>query len=167
MVDERRDVEAPSSASGSASGSAVAPEFESLLQAIAESPDKERVLALLRYSSGPLPAPGLLREYEQINPGLAQEIVSWTRTQQTHRQSLEQLQTKEAEKRQNRSQLFAFAVALTGIIASSCVAYFGQSAATTWFAVVAVLACVGGPATASVLVRYLDRAWSPPVGGPR
>ena len=38
---------------------------------------------------GPLPPPSLLREYDSVVPGLAQEIVQWTTSQTAHRQGIE------------------------------------------------------------------------------
>jgi uncharacterized membrane protein len=42
-----------------------------------------------RSFQGPLPSPGLLREYEQVVPGLAAQIVDWTTSQTSHRQMME------------------------------------------------------------------------------
>ncbi|WP_445494341.1 DUF2335 domain-containing protein [Pseudomonas sp. 8(2025)] len=38
---------------------------------------------------GPLPPPSLLREYNDVVPGLAEEIVRWTTSQTGHRQGIE------------------------------------------------------------------------------
>lgn len=124
--------------------------------------DAPRVQALLRlvarYFRGPIPPAEMLAEYDRIQPGLAKQIIGWTEKQQSHRQHLEIVTTQGSERRQDRSQTYAFVVAVAGILGAATVGIFGNWVAAAFI----VVACVGGPATASILARWLDRSLPSP-----
>ena len=51
--------------------------------------DMERTEITAEYFQGPYPHPRLLAEYDQVKPGLAEEITTGVREQRHHRQQLE------------------------------------------------------------------------------
>ena len=52
--------------------------------------DKERIITYIHEDfSGPLPHPHTLKQYEEIHPGFAEEIIKMTINEQKHRQKLE------------------------------------------------------------------------------
>lgn len=73
---------------------------------------------------GPLPPPSLLKEYDGVVPGLAEEIVQWTTSQTGHRQGIESRAMAIDEKLSTWyvveiliGQLFALIIALSVIVA--------------------------------------------------
>ena len=103
--------------------------------------------------SGPLPPASMLAEYDAVRPGLAQEIIGWAQQQQAHRRGLELMAFRGSESRMNRAQVFALVVALASLAAGLGAAYFGANSVAMAFALVGI----GGPSTATVLARILDR----------
>lgn len=75
--------------------------------------------------SGPLPPPELLRQYEEILPGLPERIVSSWEAESQHRRSLENRAAGISE----RGQWIAAALAVLFLGVSGLLIYFGQSAA--------------------------------------
>ncbi len=100
---------------------------------------------------GPIPPPQMLAEYERVHPGLAKRIVDAWDDQARHRKQLEAQMTGGAEARMNRSQVFALAVALAGLLVAGAVGIWGSWVAASVIAIVAV----GGPSAATVIARYL------------
>ena len=83
--------------------------------------------------SGPIPPPGLLRDYDAISPGLADRLVSMAEGEARHRRELES-RIVEAQIRDNkirldetrRGQLFAFVIVIAAIIGATIAAYSGH-----------------------------------------
>lgn len=57
-----------------------------------EADDKKRVIAYIREEEfqGPLPHPRILKEYDEIVPGFAQQIIDMTQCEQRHRHEMEE-----------------------------------------------------------------------------
>lgn len=68
--------------------------------------------------SGPIPPPSMLREYNAVDEGLANRIVTMAETQQNHRQQLENKSVEAAIKTESRGQHYALIVSVL-IIAGS------------------------------------------------
>jgi len=66
---------------------------------------------------GPIPPPSLLREYEAILPGFTERTLRQTEKIVDHRIEMERLEVGSAVKLASRGQVFAFAIALVGILA--------------------------------------------------
>jgi uncharacterized membrane protein len=93
-------------------------------------PEQARLLQLFyarieeRTSIGPIPPPEVLREYEEVLPGLADRIMTMAEKQAGHRQGLENKITThnaEREKGSHRSTTVVLVVAIlcgTGLIAT-------------------------------------------------
>lgn len=62
--------------------------------------------------SGPLPPPSMLNQYDSIQDGFADRIISMAESEQSHRQSLENKSVEAAIKTESRGQNYALAISL-------------------------------------------------------
>lgn len=122
-----------------------------------DDPDAKRILSVViaELFVGPIPPADILRGYEDLRPGSADQIIGWTERQITHRLERETVRSDRSEDRMDRGQRHGFRVALFGLALAGALAYFGNSVATMVVAIVIALVAVGGPAAATVLSRYL------------
>lgn len=109
----------------------------------------------------PLPPPSILAEYEQHFPGLCEKVVGWTEAQRTHRQTLERQKTDGQEKRMNRGQIIAGAVALWGLTMATIAAAWSTPAA-----IAIAIVCIGGPTAAIYLARNTNQQTPQPTRPP-
>jgi uncharacterized membrane protein len=94
----------------------------------------------------------MLKAYDDYRPGTGAEIMEWIKQQTQHRQSLERTRTTGSESRLNRAQKNSLIVGLLGILVAAVTAIWSG-----WVAAVIAIVAVGGPSTATVLARILDR----------
>lgn len=66
-----------------------------------------------------MPPPSMLREYDEVLPGLANRIVTMAETQSKHRIRLESRVTTSNIWRGHLGQIFAFLIAIAGIMAGT------------------------------------------------
>lgn len=61
-----------------------------------EAEDKQRIIACIRKEEfkGPLPHPAILKQYEEIHPGFAEEIMKMAVKEQGHRHDMEEMIVK-------------------------------------------------------------------------
>ena len=80
-------------------------------------PQSQHVVTLFRAASfsGPIPPPEMLRQYDEIQPGLAERIISMAEQQSAHRRILEKRVVSSNELRALIGQVMAFVIALFGI----------------------------------------------------
>ena len=83
------------------------------LEVRGEDLSREEILSLY---SGPLPPPRLLKEYDDVYPGLAKEIVTMVSAQSSHRQALEKAIVIGDGRRAWAGICCAFALALVSIV---------------------------------------------------
>ncbi len=104
--------------------------------------------------SGPmmLPPAFVLEEYKRELPEIVPKLVEWTGRQITHRHNLEEKVSDASERRKDRSQLGAAAVAIVGIVCETVVAVSGATVAAIVIAIVAV----GGPVAAYTLANRFN-----------
>lgn len=76
--------------------------------------------------SGPLPDPAILAAYERLLPGSAQRIFDRSDMQSDHRMKLELTVVEGAERRANRGQWMALAIALVGLAVTGGAFYTGH-----------------------------------------
>jgi uncharacterized membrane protein len=93
-----------------------------LAERVAIEPEEEitsivKAVVSQKYS-GPLPPPHMLEEYEHVQTGLADRIVSMAENEQKHRHSLETLAVSGEINKDRRGQRYALAVSLIIIIGS-------------------------------------------------
>jgi uncharacterized membrane protein len=107
-------------------------------------------------SSSPLPSPEMLEDYRARGfPELIDKIISIVDEQREHRLSLEKAQFESAEKRKNFAQKSAALIGFLSLAGSLIGGYFGVPYAIC--IAVAVIG-VGGPSTATVVSRMLDKS---------
>ncbi len=95
-----------------------------------------QVVVQERHFSGPLPHPEILRQYDELAPGLSERIVRMAEQEGEHRRELEneaveieRVKVEYAWREVVVGQVFALVIALSGIIAGGIVAVKGQPAA--------------------------------------
>lgn len=88
--------------------------------------------------AGPLPSPQELKEYEQVSPGLASEIVAMAKDEATHRRTME----KKDQQSTHRLQAIGQAGGLVIMVASLVLVWLERSGAP-WVAVSALAALAG------------------------
>jgi Cu/Ag efflux pump CusA len=93
----------------------------------------------------------MLHAYDEYKPGMGMEVVEWLKDQTRHRQGLERNRTDGSERRLNRSQIFAFVIAMVGLVIAAIASYW-----STFVAAVIAIVAVGGPSAASILARLID-----------
>lgn len=90
--------------------------FRVIADRIQQEPNKEVRKVVQTVSehafSGPLPPPSMLGQYDSIQDGFADRIVSMAESEQSHRQSLENKSVEAAIKTESRGQNYALAISL-------------------------------------------------------
>jgi uncharacterized membrane protein len=81
------------------------------------------VHAAVEAFSGPIPEPVVLREYEQVLPGLAERIVRWTEDEAHHRRTVERSLVQLSW----GGLWSALLLALTTILGGMLLAWYGRS----------------------------------------
>jgi hypothetical protein len=100
----------------------------------------------------------MLHAYDDYKLGMGLEVVEWIKDQTRHRQGLERDRADFSERRLDRSQLFAFAIGMAGLVIAAVASYW-----STFVAAVIAIVAVGGPSAASILARLIDpRGGRPP-----
>jgi uncharacterized membrane protein len=127
---------------------------EALRKVGIDSPEKAAAVMAITASipHSPFPAPDVLRAYDDYRPGMGAEVVEHIREQTRHRQALERERVDGSEKRQNRAQRNAFIIGTLSLFVSAGAAYY-----STFVAAIIVIVGIGGPATATIAARLLDR----------
>src|SRR5260370_11897696 len=116
---------------------------------------REKTAAVLAISASvsrsPFPSPEMLHAYDEYKDGMGSEVVEWIKDQTRHRQGLERDRTGGSERRLDRSQVFALAIAMAGLIIAALPSHW-----STFVAAVIAIVAVGGPSAASILARLID-----------
>jgi hypothetical protein len=94
----------------------------------------------------------MLKGYEDYRLGAGSEVMEWIKEQSRHRRCLERKRVIGSEKRLDRAQTNSLIVALSGILVAAATAYFNA-----WVGAVTAIVAVGGPSTATVIARILDK----------
>lgn len=131
---------------------------EALRRAGIDSPEKAAAVIAVTasISRSPFPGPDMLRAYDEYRAGMGAEVVEHVRDQTRHRQALERQRVDGSEGRQNRAQRNAFIIGALSLFVSASAAYY-----STFVAAVIVIVGIGGPATATIAARLLDRLTRP------
>lgn len=96
-----------------------------------------------RYHKGPLPAPETLREYDEIVPGSAKQIMGQGKEQSTHRMKLESMAVEAAVANSKRGQWFGFIIAILVIASGVFLIYGDKDVAGLMLALPGLAALVG------------------------
>ena len=98
--------------------------------------------------SGPIPPPIILKQYDEIEPGMAKRVLGMAEKQVDHRIQLENKALNFANRQVTRSQWFAFIIAIVLVIAGTNVAIFSDP---QWGVT------LGGSGIVSILLSVLFR----------
>lgn len=118
-------------------------------------PEKEEMLRLVyarmeeRISYGPIPTPEILREYNEILPGLADRIMRMAENQAAHRQGLEGKMTTHNASRETGAHRSTTAILLTAVLCGTGLIATGHSVE----GLVALISVVGGVVGTSLTVK--------------
>ena len=93
--------------------------------------------------SGPIPPPQMLKEYDDVQQGTAERIMSQYENEQSHRINWENNMLKSATQEVRRGQIFGFIIALTCIASATYLASKGQSFTAAILASVSAIGLVG------------------------
>ena len=86
-------------------------------------------LEISRSIQGPIPAPEILKSYEEIQPGLASKIIEWAEQQKTHRHAIE-IKGQEANIQEIKTgQNFGLIIGLVTVISGAITAINGAELA--------------------------------------
>ena len=96
-----------------------------------------------KFFHGPLPAPEDLKEYENILPGAAREILDMAKTQQSHRMGCEQRIIDHDIRIENRGQWMGFLLGGLCILGSFAAAYIGYAKLAYLLVAPALLGVIG------------------------
>lgn len=103
---------------------------EEIIAELLENVDEGTITRVLEMSqkrfSGPLPPPEMLAEYDEINEGFANRIISLTERQQAHRHDIEKTSVTAAISSEKRGQDYALIVCVLVILASTIVTALGH-----------------------------------------
>lgn len=115
------------------------------------------ILALTRTTTGPLPSPEILAQYDKVVPGAALRIIEMAEAQAKHRRELERTQmeanvsiARQGLQLDSRGQLFGFIIAITGLGAAAFTVYLVPNGYG-----VAAAAAFGGVPLASLIYAYM------------
>jgi len=128
--------------------------IEEVLRSAGIEPSDPRFTRALEVSlklvsgSLPLPPAEYIEPWEKIIPGTGAKIVEWTEKQGDHRRRLEVFRSEQTERRLDRGQLIAAAVAMFGLFLSAYVAVNNGPAIV---ALGLALFSIGGP-TACLII---------------
>lgn len=92
---------------------------------------------------GPLPHPDMLRQFNEVLPGLAERIISQWETQSAHRQNLEQRTIQNDILLSRLGLAAAFIVAILFLAAGFYLVVIGQAIAGTAFVTIDIASLVG------------------------
>lgn len=82
-----------------------------------------RVIAAFEAVRGPLPPPSMLREYEEIVPGISHRMFRQVELQSEHRRGLENRHLDASIRRSSRGQHFALLIAMLGLLVGGFLIY--------------------------------------------
>lgn len=107
-----------------------------LAEKVSYEPDElSRVLraVISQEYSGPIPPPQMLSDYEKVEAGLANRLVTMAEEEQKHRQSLESLAVNGEIDKDKRGQQYALTTSLFIILITAILIYFDHEIAATAF----------------------------------
>lgn len=115
--------------------------------------------------AGPIPDPETLQQYDEVLPGTADRIVKQFEKESEHRQAMENKIVDAQIEHQRldmaafrRGQVFAFTIAVVGLIGSSIGVYHAHSTGQAWAA-----ASIGGVSLATLVGVFIyGRKAAPP-----
>lgn len=102
-----------------------------IIEIIDRLPEEEReemTRVIATHYSGPLPMASEFSKYEMTTPGAGSRIIKMAENQSTHRQYIEKHAVSAQFKIAMRAQIFAFLLALVGLLGGFWLIYLGHNA---------------------------------------
>lgn len=93
------------------------------------APADQAVSVRHEFSSGPLPAPEVLRGYEDLLPGAAERIIRMAEQEQKDSHDIRMIAVRETAADTKRGQYFGIVVALAALGTAAFLGYHGHSTA--------------------------------------
>lgn len=92
----------------------------------------------------PIPPPGWIREYNEIVPGSAKQMIEDMHAQSEHRRRMEEIEVNAAVDNSKRGQWMGFSITMVVVVGGLALAYLGKDATYLWlsFSGLAALAAV-------------------------
>ena len=90
-------------------------------------PDKNVITAHAIQFSGPLPAPGILKGYEEVEKGSANRIITMAEEQMSHRHSIEKSIINTQTRNETLGIVLGFILALILVLIGSFLIYFDKN----------------------------------------
>jgi uncharacterized membrane protein len=90
-------------------------DFQTPPESPAVKPSKFVEMVQIRYDA-PIPPPGMMAEYERVQPGSVDRIISMAESQANHRQSLESRKLNSDIANEGRGQNYAFILSLVAML---------------------------------------------------
>ena len=109
-------------------------------------------VGVTRLTQGPIPSAQVLAEYDDVRPGIADQIIGWADAQIKHRMNRENYASERTEQRLDRSQRNAFLLSLIALALAAVLTYLGSG---WWVPTVITVVGVGGPSAATLLSRLI------------
>ncbi|MEI8396066.1 MAG: DUF2335 domain-containing protein [Rhodospirillaceae bacterium] len=105
-------------------------------------------------SGSPWPSAEILQSYNDYDPTVAKALIEEYKAESSHRRELERARIMGSEARLHAAQRNSLILALIGILLAGWLSYLHVS---DLFIVALVIMAIGGPSSATVLSRLLDR----------
>lgn len=105
----------------------------------------------------PLLPPRLLKEYDEVVPGLAVKLVEWTEAESDHRRNMEKLAFDATRSLQGKGQWFGLTVSILGLCLAALIVLLSPTKWSALVAIVVAIVSVGGPFAARFLAARFNR----------
>lgn len=127
-------------------------ELEETLDKVSQMPDEEqeRILSMMSMEySGPLPHPEILRQLEEVQPGISKVIIDDFEKRSEHNREMERKQIEIYKSEGKWGILTGAIVAIAGLTASVLLGWFGHGGAA---------GAVGGLSLASLVGNFIKKS---------
>ena len=105
--------------------------------------EQHQVMQKLEMFSGPIPAPHILKQYDEMDPGAAKQIIDNGVEESHHRRQMESKMLEMSRKRKIRRDWMGFVIGITSILVGAFLIYKDHYAVGTIFSGISILGLVG------------------------
>lgn len=105
--------------------------------------EQHQVMQKLEMFSGPIPAPHILKQYDEMDPGAAKQIIDNGVEESHHRRKMESKMLEMSRKRKIRRDWMGFVIGITSILVGAFLIYKDHYVVGTIFSGISILGLVG------------------------
>lgn len=105
--------------------------------------EQHQVMQKLEMFSGPIPAPHILKQYDEMDPGAAKQIIDNGVEESHHRRQMESKMLEMSRKRKIRRDWMGFIIGITSILVGAFLIYKDHYVVGTIFSGISILGLVG------------------------